>query len=139
MKPVCFLANWGAVNRREAYLTGTRHQNLWDLSMPILPNEKKALNALKIGLYKRYELIDLKIYGSKAKGFDTPESDLDVMVVLKNLTPLIESEIDDLIFEINIENDCLITAIFFDQEELEVGPLSESPIYKKITQEGISL
>jgi predicted nucleotidyltransferase len=107
--------------------------------MPIFPNEKKALNALKIGLYKRYELLDLKIYGSKAKGFDTPESDLDVMVVLKNLTPLIESEIDDLIFEINIENDCLITAIFFDQEELEVGPLSESPIYKKITQEGIAL
>jgi predicted nucleotidyltransferase len=107
--------------------------------MPILPNEKKALNALKNGLYKRYELLDLKIYGSKAKGFDTPESDLDVMVVLKNLTPLIESEIDDLIFEINIENDCLITAIFFDQEELEVGPLSESPIYKKITQEGIAL
>jgi predicted nucleotidyltransferase len=69
--------------------------------MPILPNEKKALDELKIGLYKRYELLDLKIYGSKAKGFDTPESDLDVMVVLKNLSPLIESEIDDLIFEIN--------------------------------------
>jgi len=106
--------------------------------MPILPNEKKALNALKIELNKRYELLDLKIYGSKTKGLDTPESDLDVMVVLKNFTPLIESEIDDLIFEINIENDCLITAIFFDQEELELGPLSESPIYKKISQEGIA-
>jgi predicted nucleotidyltransferase len=105
--------------------------------MPILPNESKALNSLKIELNKRYELLDLKIYGSKAKGLDTPNSDLDVMVVLKNLTPLIESEIDDLIFEINIENDCLITAIFFDQEELEVGPLSESPIYRKISQEGI--
>jgi len=105
--------------------------------MPILPNESKALNSLKIELNKRYDLLDLKIYGSKAKGLDTPDSDLDVMVVLKNLTPLIESEIDDLIFEINIENDCLITAIFFDQEELEVGPLSESPIYRKISQEGI--
>ena len=107
--------------------------------MPILPNESKALNSLKIELNKRYDLLDLKIYGSKAKGLDTPESDLDVMVVLKNLTPLLESEIDDLIFEINIENNCLITAIFFNQEELEVGPLSESPIYKKITQEGIAL
>jgi predicted nucleotidyltransferase len=106
--------------------------------MSILPNEKKALDALKLELNKRYELLDLKIYGSKAKGLDTPESDLDVMVVLKNFTPLIESEIDDLIFEINIENDCLITAIFFDQEELELGPLSESPIYKKISQEGIA-
>ena len=35
--------------------------------MPILPNEKKALNALKIELNKRYELLDLKIYGSKTK------------------------------------------------------------------------
>jgi predicted nucleotidyltransferase len=106
--------------------------------MSILSNEKKALDALKLELNKRYELLDLKIYGSKAKGLDTPESDLDVMVVLKNFTPLIESEIDDLIFEINIENDCLITAIFFDQEELELGPLSESPIYKKFSQEGIA-
>ena len=107
--------------------------------MPILPNEKKALGALKFELNRKYELLDLRIFGSKTKDLDTPESDLDVMVVLKNLTPLLESEIDDLIFEINIENDCLITAIFFDQEELEVGPLSESPIYKKIKQEGIAL
>ena len=60
--------------------------------MPILPNEKKALNALKIELNKRYELLDLKIYGSKTKGLDTPESDLDVMVVLKNFTPLINQK-----------------------------------------------
>jgi predicted nucleotidyltransferase len=106
--------------------------------MPILPNEKKALGALKLELNRKYELLDLKIYGSKAKGLDTPDSDLDVMVVLKNLTPLVESEIDDFIFEINIENNCLITAIFFDQKELEVGPLAESPIYRKISQEGIA-
>jgi len=106
--------------------------------MPILPNEKKALGALKLELSRKYELLDLKIYGSKAKGLDTPDSDLDVMVVLKNLTPLVESEIDDFIFEINIENNCLITAIFFDQKELEVGPLAESPLYRKISQEGIA-
>ena len=58
--------------------------------MPILPNEKKALDALKIELNRRYELLDLKIYGSKAKGLDTPESDIDIMVVLRNLTPSIE-------------------------------------------------
>lgn len=109
------------------------------VDMPLLPNEKKALNALKKELNQRYELLDLRIYGSKAKGVDTPESDLDVMVVLKNLTPLIESEIDDLIFDINLENDCLITAIFFDLKELENGPLSESPIYKKIKLEGIAI
>ena len=104
--------------------------------MPILPNEKKALKGLKAELNKRYELSDFKIYGSKTKGLDTLESDLDVMVVLKNSSQSIESEIDDLIFEINLENDCLITALFFDQEELENGPLSESPIYKKFYMKG---
>jgi predicted nucleotidyltransferase len=105
--------------------------------MPILPNERRALDALKSSLENKYELLDLKVFGSKAKGSDNPESDLDVMIVLKNLTHDIESEIDDLIFDINIEHDCLITAIFFSQEELRAGSMSESPIYKKILQEGI--
>ena len=107
--------------------------------MPISAKEKMALSALKTELNNRYEILDFKIYGSKAKGLDTPESDLDVMLVLENMTPSIESEIDDLIFDINIENDCLITAIYFDQQELDAGALSESPIYKKIVQEGIAI
>ena len=107
--------------------------------MPILPNEKKALDDLKARLHKKYALLDFKVYGSKARGFDTPDSDLDVMLVIDKLTPLVESEIDDLIFEINLEYDCLITALFFDQEELESGPLSASPIYKKILREGVHL
>ena len=64
---------------------------------------------------------------------------MDVMLVIDKLTPLVESEIDDLIFEINLEYDCLITALFFDHEELESGPLSASPIYKKILREGVRL
>jgi predicted nucleotidyltransferase len=107
--------------------------------MPILPNEKKALSALRSHLQKKYALRDARVYGSKARGTDTPDSDLDVMLVIDNLTPLVESEIDDLIFEINLEYDCLITALFFDHEELESGPLSASPIYKKILREGVHL
>ena len=63
--------------------------------MPILPNEKRALNGLKVELNKRYDLSDIKNYGSKARGLDTLETDLDVMVVLKKSSPTIESEIDD--------------------------------------------
>jgi len=107
--------------------------------MPLLPNEKKALNDLKTILQENYRLLDLKLYGSKAKGTDVPDSDLDIMIVLEDQSPVIESQIDDLIFEINIKYDCFITALFFSRKELEVGPLAESPIYKKIMQEGISL
>jgi predicted nucleotidyltransferase len=107
--------------------------------MPILPNEKKALDVLKAALKENYKLLDFKIYGSKAKGTDLPDSDLDVMIALDEHSPAIESQIDDLIFDINLKYDCFIMAIYFSRQELEVGSLSESPIYKKIQQEGISL
>jgi len=107
--------------------------------MPISRNEKKALTALRSTLQDKYRLVDTKVFGSKARGTDSPESDLDVMIVLEDLSPAIESEIDDLIFEINLEYSCLITALFFSREELERGPLTESPVYKKILQEGIPL
>jgi len=107
--------------------------------MPILPNEKKALNVLRSLLLESYRLLDFRIYGSKAKGTDVRDSDLDIMIVLEDHSPVIEAQIDDLIFDINLKYDCFITALFFSRKELEVGPLAESPIYKKILQEGISL
>jgi uncharacterized protein len=107
--------------------------------MPLLPNEKRALKELKDRLSKHFNVLDCKLYGSKARGTDTKGSDLDVMILLEELSPDIESEIDDLIFTINLEYDCFITALFFGRRELETGPLSESPIYKKILQEGIRL
>ena len=107
--------------------------------MPILPNEKKALNALRTKLLKNYGLLDFRIYGSKAKGTDVEDSDLDIMIVIEDYSPLVESEIDDLIFDINLKYDCFITALYFGRKELDMGPLKESPIYKKILREGICL
>jgi predicted nucleotidyltransferase len=107
--------------------------------MPISPNEKKALNELRAALLENYSLLDLRLFGSKARGTDSYDSDLDVMIVLEDFSPSIESEIDDLIFEINLHYNCFITALYFSRKELELGPLDESSIYKNILQEGIAL
>ena len=107
--------------------------------MGLLPNEEEALKELKIALEKNYQLLDFRVFGSKARGIAVKDSDLDVMIVLEEHSPKIESRIDDLIFDINLKYECFITAIFFSRKELEAGPMSESPIYKKIMREGISL
>ena len=107
--------------------------------MGITQYEKKALTELQTKLAEKYYLVDFKLYGSKAIGTDVSGSDLDVMIVLEDLSPAIESEIDDLVFEINLKYDCFITALFFSRIELDTGSLSESPIYKKILQEGIGV
>ena len=107
--------------------------------MPILPNEKKALDELRAALKKKYKMIEFKVFGSKAKGTDDYDSDVDVMITLLDYSKEIEAQIDDLIFDINLKYNCLITALFFGQNEIESGPVSESPIYKKILQEGMPI
>lgn len=102
-------------------------------------NERAAISKLKDALMERFNIIDFRIFGSKAKGDASPESDIDVMIELEDYTPEIESEIDNLVFEINLAYDCFISTIFFSKKELEEGPLKESPLYKAIEKEGIKV
>ncbi|NWF56543.1 MAG: nucleotidyltransferase domain-containing protein [Syntrophaceae bacterium] len=102
-------------------------------------NEKKAVEALKSRLKERFELRDMRLFGSKARGHASPESDVDIMIELPKRSPEIESEIDDITFEVNLRNDSFITTIVFGQDELQQGPMKESPIYKIIRKEGIPI
>jgi predicted nucleotidyltransferase len=106
--------------------------------MSISENEKKALKALQTELSRDFRIKDFRLFGSKARGEDTPGSDLDVMIVLEDSSPAVEEKIDDLIFDLNLKFDCLITPLYFSSAEIESGPLSESPVYKKALAEGIS-
>lgn len=107
--------------------------------MAISRNEKKALKALQTELSKEFRLKDFRLFGSKARGDDISGSDLDVMIVLEDSSPTVEERIDDLIFDLNLKFDCLITPLYFSSEEIESGPLSESPVYKKALAEGTTI
>lgn len=102
-------------------------------------NEETALKSLKEALIKRFNIIDLRLFGSKVRGNSTPESDIDVMIEIDESNPEIESQIDDIVFEINLKNDTFISAIIMSKKEIEEGPMSESPIYKIIQKEGIPI
>lgn len=102
-------------------------------------NEKEALLTLKDFLTTNFGLLDFRIFGSKIRGKSTLESDIDVMIVLEKTNPKIESQIDDTVFRINLEYDCFISTIIFNRKELKEGPLEESPIYKSIKKEGVSI
>jgi len=100
-------------------------------------NEKKAVETLKSRLKGRFDVRDMLLFGSKVRGQAGPDSDVDIMIELAKRSPEIESEIDDITFEVNLRNDSFITTIVFGQDELQQGPMKESPIYKTIRKEGI--
>ena len=101
--------------------------------------DEAALYRLKEVLKNRPEVLDIIVYGSKARGDDTPDSDIDVMIRVEEYTPEIESAIDEAVFEINLAHECLISTVIFGRREIDEGPMGESPLYKRIEEEGIPI
>jgi len=107
--------------------------------MKLAENEEQALKRLREELFARYPVVDFRLYGSKARGEGRPDSDMDVMIELPDYDRAIVEEIDDIVYRINLEYDVFISALVFGKDELENGPMSESPIYKTIQREGVPL
>ena len=102
-------------------------------------NERQALAELKAALSQRFGPVDVRLYGSAARGQSAADSDLDVMVILEKRSPANEAAIDDIVFHINLGHACLISTVIYDRAEIEDGPMSESPLYKNVIREGVPL
>jgi predicted nucleotidyltransferase len=105
--------------------------------LSLTSNELLAIKGLKEILYSSFDITDIRLFGSKARGEDTPESDMDLMIEINKSTADIISKIYDITFDINLEYDTSISPVIFSKIELEEGPLSESPLYKVIQKEGV--
>lgn len=103
------------------------------------PYELQALNDLKQSLNHDFQLVDLRLYGSKVRGTAKSDSDIDVMIELEELTPAFSDKVFDMVFDINLRHGVFISAVLFGRKELEEGPMSASPIYKAIERDGVRL
>lgn len=102
-------------------------------------DERKALENLKNIIARKYKLLDFVLYGSKASGRDTAESDIDIMVEIEEESRNVRWDIYNMVAGVNISYGCLISPILFSRREIEEGPMDESPIYRRIVKEGIRI
>ena len=107
--------------------------------MKLAENERQALEALRKRLSAKYPIVDLRLFGSKARNEGGTDSDLDVMIQIPVNDLAIIADTDEIIYRINLDYDVLISAVFFGSDEIEAGPMSEATLYKVIQQESISL
>lgn len=85
------------------------------------------------------QALDLRLFGSKVTGRDTAESDIDVLVVVKDSDPAIEDRILDIAFEVNLEHDVYVSPCVVPKGVLEHPVWKITPFLESVVRRGIPL
>jgi predicted nucleotidyltransferase len=86
-------------------------------------------------------LVDLRLFGSVARGDDTPESDIDVFVVVQpeDRRVTLENQIIDIAFDVNLAHDVYISPRVLSSDTLNDPVWRETPFLEAVMHEGIPL
>ena len=94
---------------------------------------------LKERLSKAVDLVDFRVFGSRARGDQDEYSDLDVFIEVEYSDKELEERIYDITWEVGFENSLYISPLVFTRYEIEDSPLKVSPIVKNICVEGVKV
>ncbi|MDD5673937.1 MAG: nucleotidyltransferase domain-containing protein [Chitinivibrionales bacterium] len=94
---------------------------------------------LRQRLNEKVSVVEMKVFGSRARGDNQSDSDLDVFVEVENLDRLIRRVIQDTAWELGLDYSVLIAPVVFSRFEVEQSPARSSPLMEAVREEGISV
>ena len=86
----------------------------------------------KQAVEKKYNVIEMKLFGSSARGKHTRHSDIDIMVKLPKVNRRIEEDLFNMAYDLELEYECVIDVIV-----IPIDFNNNIPIYQNIEKEGI--
>ncbi len=100
---------------------------------------QEAVQKLKEKLTRLFaSQVKLYLFGSVARGDLGPESDIDVLVLFDGkLTPIVEKEIMDAAFQIELEDDVVFGLMIESMNDWHSPLFRAMPIHRVIDEEGV--
>ncbi|MBN2464976.1 nucleotidyltransferase domain-containing protein [candidate division WOR-3 bacterium] len=102
--------------------------------------ERLLLQKLKARIAERLVLVRLVLFGSRARGDNEPDSDVDVLVVLEGpVSRESEEYVRFCAWELGYENGLVVFPLVVARTEWEEGPSSASTLAMAVEAEGIEV
>lgn len=104
-------------------------------------NEKASISAFtdSLLLTQNANVSGVWLFGSKARGEATFDSDIDLLVVVLKVMPSVRWQIREIAADCSLEYDVLINTHILDKERWDSHVSFQSTLWREITRDGISL
>jgi uncharacterized protein len=109
------------------------------MKRPLTQNEKAALRELKERLARDFSLVEIRLFGSRAREEGDPESDLDVLIILEREDWNTSMAIYDTCFDLNLKYDVVLTCVIYSREGFQSGFTRATGFYKEVERDGVRL
>jgi len=103
----------------------------------VISKDYSIARELKERLSKVASVVDIIVFGSRARGDQDEYSDMDVFIEVASLDKELKEKIYDIVWEVGFENFMVISPLICTRDEIENSPLRSAPIVKNIFEEGV--
>lgn len=119
-------------------LKGRNMKKEFDYSSRI---EKKVVNSFVEELRNKIgdEILNIVLFGSKARGDFNRESDIDIFVLVREKTQNIRDKVGDITADYIFDYDIPISPVLYDLDEYEQNKKLGSFFFENVEKEGVPL
>ena len=103
------------------------------------PKELETIKIFQAKVSQQFEVVDLKLFGSKARGDFHKHSDIDILLVLKKVSDSLEKKVYSLVNDIFLKTGVDLSVKIFSEKEYKKLNAIPTAFMQLVQQDGISL